>query len=85
MSLLQCRGSDDSNVPFTVDEAKALESSNMNLGISLKGHQIDIDNSAVINVSLNTQKSKDILGMEYKDKRTTLIDTVNDFKAKGWL
>ncbi len=34
---------------------------------------------------VDSQKSKDVLGMTYRDVKSTLVDTVLDFKAKGWM
>ena len=39
----------------------------------------------VYEYTLDTKKSREVLGMEYKTKQETAKFMLDDFKAKGWL
>ena len=38
----------------------------------------------VVEVSFNSKKSQDMLGIQYRDKEETAAFMIDDFKKKGW-
>ena len=39
----------------------------------------------VYTIRYDTSKARKVLGVEFRDKKTTTKDTIEDFKARGWL
>ena len=71
---------------LAVDIGNEVAASDSSLGVTfIKGPQPGFGKTLVYRRTYSNQKSIDLLGMTYNDKKKTLLDTVADFKAKGWL